>query len=156
MKQKEYVCGYSDCLHKGEKVPSEIAVKDGTRYFHPDCLKDRRQRNQIFEIYYRCYKSAEEYAMVRKAIKGFCLKSSSEYVLYVLCQSIHKKIPYKGIFTLGWLVNNDMEIRKNYDKMKAKSVMKAMDFENVETVKQQTVEIVHENKKKSWTDTLFG
>ena len=36
-KAKAYVCGYTFCKHSGEKVSSDIAVKDGTRYYHPDC-----------------------------------------------------------------------------------------------------------------------
>jgi hypothetical protein len=117
-KAKEYVCGYSGCLHNGEKIPSEEAIKDGTRYYHKDCHEEKCFKTQIFDIYYKYYRSTEDFHMVRKAINGFVSNSNAEYVLYVLCQAIHKKTPFKGIFTLGWLVKNDMEIKKKYQAMK--------------------------------------
>lgn len=155
--QREYVCGFKYCLHPGEKVPSDIAIKDGARYLHPDCKKEKQTRSQIFDIYYKFYKTTEDYHMVRKAIKGFCDTSPSEYVLYVLCQAIHQKVPFKGIFTLGWLVKNDMEIKRKYAAMITKKATKGLNFENIETIKSEVIETNHEDrKKKSWTDVLFS
>lgn len=155
MKQKEYVCGYSNCLHKGEKVPSEIAVKDGTRYFHFDCYEEKKQKTQIFKIYYKYYKSTEDYAVVRKAINDFCKTSNSEFVLYILCQSIKEKVPYKSIYTLGWLVKNNMEFKKKYVKMKASRLVKNIDFTKTEVTFSEASK-VKQNKKKNWEETLFG
>lgn len=155
MKEKEYVCGFTHCLHSGKKVPSDIAVKDGTRYYHPDCIKDKQTRTQIFDIYYKYYKSTEDYHMVRKAINGFIDGTTSEYVLYVLCQAIHKKVPFKSIFTLGWLVKNDMEIKKKYMAMKTKNKIRDFDFDDIETKKKEAI-TYKKNNDNSWDKTLFG
>ena len=155
MKQKEYVCGFSHCLHSGEKVPSDLAVKDGTRYYHKDCSEEKERRSQIFDIYYKYYKTTEDYQMVRKAIVGFIEASSSEFVLYVLCQAIHRKVPFKGIFTLGWLVKNDMEIKKKYQAMKASEAVKTFTFDDVETKKKSPI-TYSRGRNSSWEETLFG
>ncbi len=155
-KQKTYVCGYSSCLHDKEPIPSEIAVKDGNRYYHEDCLKDKQNRQKVFELYYKYYKSTEDFVMVRKAISEYSSNFGSEYILYVLCQAIHTRIPFKGIFTLGWLCKNNMDIKKKYSNMKSKKQVSKYNFDDVEIRESEVNEIVFSNNKKAWTDTLFG
>lgn len=123
-KPKEYICGYSHCKHDNNKVPSDEAIKDGTRYYHKDCLSEKQMRKQIFDIYYKHYKSTEDYSVVNGAINGFISNSTVEYVLYVLCYAIREKIPFKGIFTLGWLVKNNEDIKNKYISMKIHSERK--------------------------------
>lgn len=156
MKQKEYACGFGDnCLHKGNKVPSGLAIKDGTRYYHRDCHEEKERRNQIFDIYYKYYKSTEDCRMIRSVIKTASEANGSEFVLYVLCQSIRKKVPYKGIYTLGWIVRNDMEIRKKYRELKSKEAVKYFNFDDVETKKKNPITYKKESNN-SWEETLFS
>lgn len=155
-KEKEYVCGYQHCKQSGVKVPSNEAIKDGTRYYHPDCHKEKEDKQKIFDLYYKCYRSTEDYHLVRKVLvqlineQGF----TSEYVLYVLCQAIIGKIPFKGIFTLSWLVKNNMQIKKKYENFKIKEKVKDYNFESIETTKRDSCTYKKENNT-SWEDTLF-
>ena len=51
-KAKEYVCGYKHCLHAGEKVKQEEAKQSGSRYYHPDCLQQKNNMNDVKNLYY--------------------------------------------------------------------------------------------------------
>jgi hypothetical protein len=156
-KEKEYVCGYRHCKHCGVKVPSSQAIKDGTRYYHQDCHKEKEEKQKICDLYYKCYKSTEDCHVVRKAIAQLINEQNftSEYVLYVLCQSIIQKIPYKSIFTLSYIVKNDMQIKKKYNDFKIKEKIKDFKFDDTQTIKREDFNY-KKNTKSSWEDTLFG
>jgi hypothetical protein len=154
---KEYVCGYQHCKHNGVKVPSDEAVKDGTRYYHSDCHEEKQDKQKIFDLYYKCYKSTEDYHLVRKVLVQLInvQQFTSEYVLYVLCQAIRNKIPFKGIFTLSWLVKNDMQIKKKYDGYKIKEKIKDFTFDDTQTIKRED-STYKKQSETTWEDTLFG
>lgn len=158
-KEKEYVCGYKYCLHDGKKVSSLESLKDGTRHYHPDCHKEKQQKQQTFDLYYKYYKSTEDYHLVRKVLVQLINEGeqrfSSEYVLFVLCQAIREKVPFKGIFTLSWLVKNNMQFKQKYNAFKSKEKIKDFTFENTQT---NTREIISYKKSgdDSWENTLFS
>jgi hypothetical protein len=155
-KEKEYACGYQHCKHNGVKVPSDQAIKDGTRYYHEDCHKEKEQKKQITDIYYKYYKSTEDIKFVNTVIGQLIYDKfyPCEYVLFTLCQAIHRKIPFKSIYTLGWLVQNDMQIREKYIKQKAQSKVKLLTFDDIDTVKEEIIPI-NSTTKNSWEGTLF-
>lgn len=159
-KPKEFICGYTFCKHSGERVPSEIAVKDGSRYYHPDCHKEKLTKKQISDIYYQFYKSSEDYKVVMKAVNNLVNNQGydASFVLYVLCQCIKEKVPYKSIFSLGWQVKNNMVYKNKYALLKSKNLIKKYSFDDVLCVNSETEfpEVKKEKKKrKTWADTLF-
>lgn len=156
-KEKEYVCGYQYCKHNGVKVPSDQAIKDGTRYYHQDCHIEKEQKQQIFDLYYKAYKSTEDYYLVRKAVSQLVNEQfyPSEFVLFALCQAIKQRIPFKGIFTLSYIVKNDMSIRKKYETYKAKETTKDFSFDDVNTLKKEII-IYKTSSDTSWENTLFS
>lgn len=159
-KAKAYVCGYTFCKHSGEKVSSDIAVKDGTRYYHPDCHKEKETKKQIIDIYCKYYHSTEDYKVITKAINNIVneQKIDALFVLYVLCQCIKEKVPFKGIFSLGWQVKNNMVYKKKYEEVQTKAAVRKQDFSMAETVQADPPDGAYkkEHKRKTWEDVLFG
>lgn len=155
-KEKEYVCGYPHCKHNGVKVPSNIGIKDGTRYYHEDCYQEKEQKNQIIEMYYKHSNSKEELRFVNSIISQLIYKDfyTSDFILFALCQAVKKKIPFKSIYTLRWLVKNDQQIMNNYTRQKANSKVSQYKFEYTEVV-EETINQIPQKNKSSWGDTLF-
>ena len=79
-------------------------------------------------------------------------------MLYVLCQCIKEKVPYKSVFSLGWQVKNNMMYKNKYSLLKSKNEIKNYSFDDVQCV-SSTVDIpeVRKDRKKraTWADTLF-
>lgn len=158
-KPRMYICGYTFCKHKEDKVSPEYGIKDGTRYFHPECHKEKEKKKQILDLYYKYYHSTEDYRIVTKAINTMINNQGNEasYVLFCLCQCIRDKVPFKSIFTLSWIVKNKMEYRKKYDLLKAKEKTKGFEFENVSCVDSEPKTRKQcPTRKTKWTDVLFG
>lgn len=110
--------------------------------------------NRIYQIYQNHFDFKENPNTIKSAIKGFLWKSDYEYVEFVLLQAITQNIPFKGIFTLGWLVKNDTGIRQKYNERIAKEKIKNFDFNTVETNKKE-VTTYKKSTTSSWEDALF-
>lgn len=162
MPRKEYICGYKFCMHSGEPVLPENSVKDGGRYYHTDCHKEKETKKQIIDLYYKYYKSTEDYKVVVKAMNSLIhdQNNSATFVLYVLCQCIHDKVPFRGIFSLSWQVKNNMQYKKKYQSLQAKAEVKKYRFDAVPCAKPTaTPQCENEKPKgnsKSWEKILFG
>lgn len=159
-KEKGYVCGYTFCKHMGERVPPDVAVKDGTRYYHPDCLKEKEEKKQIIDLYYKYYHSNEDMRLVTKHINTLISSGNdSNYILFCMCQCIREKVPFKSIYTLGWEVKNKSVWRQKYDRIKAQQAVKDFTFDDVEVVDAQIDEsqVCRKScKRSSWENTIFG
>lgn len=160
-KAKEYICGYTFCKHKDNKILPEAGVREGSRYFHKECHKEKEIKKQIIDIYYKYYKSTEDYKVVTRAVNDLVHKLNFEalFVLYVLCQCVKEKIPFKSIFSLSYQVKNNMVYKKRFDSLKAKTRVRNFVFDNVECVTEETVKpkgTETSGKTKTWADTLFG
>ena len=152
-----YVCGYTFCRHKEDKVDPENGVKDGKRYFHPECHKEKETKKQIIDLYYRYYHTDEDYKVVTRAVNDLIHKQENDavYVLCVLCQCIRGKVPFRSIFSLSWQVKNNETFRKKYNAMIANEKVKGLTFDDVQVVYNDTLQR-KPPKRKSWSSTLFG
>lgn len=160
-KEKEYICSYTFCKHKGDKILPEAGVKEGSRFLHKECYAEKETKKQIIDLYYKYYKSTEDYKVVTRAVNDLVHKLNFEarYVLFVLCQCVKDKVPFKGIFSLSWQVKNSMVYKKRYSKLQAQVKVRKFCFDNVECVEATVVpgKKTEDNvKRKSWADTLFG
>lgn len=116
---------------------------------------DDEQVNQIYQIYQNHFNFNENPNTVKAAIKGFLRNSEPEYVKFVLLRAIDKNIPFKGIYTLGWLVKNDTTMKAKYDDKKAGEQVKDFDFNVIETNKKEAT-TYKKSTSSSWEDALFG
>lgn len=51
MADKQFVCGYSYCLHPGEKVKASEAVVVGKKHFHWDCAAMKQDVKDCIDMY---------------------------------------------------------------------------------------------------------
>ena len=149
-----YKCNYKYC-RQGGTVDKKTAVKDGNRYYHEDCLYEKRDKQKISDIYYKCYKSSEPIQLVSKTInviindKGI----ASEYVLYVICQAVRNKTQMRNINSLHYLITNN-DTKEDYKKKKAIQIVKNISYDNTVIVKHTTMDY-KKKKKQNWSETLF-
>ena len=148
----EYKCRYKNCPYGGT-VSNDVAVKDGKSYYHPDCLKEKNNKNQIIDIFYKYINKAEVGAQLRKTVDNIVdtKKSTSEFLLYALCYVIHHKMSLNHPAGLYYIINND-EIKQAYKHYQDSQVQK-MDTENIETEKEVSFEIKN-TKNKGWESLL--
>lgn len=52
MAEKQYVCGYTHCLHYGQKILQSEAVAVGSRKYHWDCAAQKQQMERIKNTYF--------------------------------------------------------------------------------------------------------
>ena len=145
-------CRYKQCKHGGE-VDKEVAVKDGSAYYHEDCLKEKNNKKKIKDIYYKFYQSKEPVTQVNTGISKLVEKNDSEYVLYALCQWIRQMKPLKSIYGLSYVVA-DKDIESSYKKLKALEKVKEFNRE-IEIIESEPIQY-HINKTPNlWTNILF-
>ncbi|MDD4805060.1 MAG: hypothetical protein PHN69_08035 [Candidatus Pacebacteria bacterium] len=151
--EKEYKCGYTHCLHGGT-VASSLAIKDGVKYYHPDCLQQKKDKRKVVNIFYKHINKTEVGAQLTKIINEIVDsgKATSEFLLYAICYVVHHKIPLKHAAGLFYIINDD-KIKKAYSKMKAQQALQNMKIDNVEVVEAPQFEL-KESKNKGWGDLL--
>ena len=78
-------CGYSHCKHGGE-VDKAAAVKEGTRYYHPDCLREKQAITEIIDIYHKRVDEHPIENFLRKVVNDLVLKDGygAEFLLFAL------------------------------------------------------------------------
>ena len=78
-------CGYSHCKHGGE-VDKAAAVKEGTRYYHPDCLREKQAITEIIDVYHKRVDQHPIENFLRKVVNDLVLKDGygAEFLLFAL------------------------------------------------------------------------
>ena len=78
-------CAYKYCQHGGT-VDKADAVKVGTRYFHPDCLRISKAMTKIVELYHEKVDPNPIEAYLRRTINDIVYKDGcdAEYLLFAL------------------------------------------------------------------------
>ena len=119
-------CAWSHCRHGGE-VNKEDAVKKGTRYFHPDCLREKDAINEIIKVYHERVDDKPIENFLRKTINDLVFKdeNSAEFLLFALnyCLdngwSLHSP---NGLRYVAKDVVSKKEWNKNHDPKPIKAV----------------------------------
>ena len=149
-------CGHTYCK-LGGSVDKAVAKKAGNRYYHKECLKEKDDFAQIVKFYYKYYQSKESKQNVNSVLSDMIYKGdmSAEYVLFVLCKCIRKRIQLKSIYYFKAVCGNK-EYESEYLRYMYNKKLKNFNFNKVETKKPEAKQYIEKNKKESWTDTLFG
>ena len=109
MADKEYVCGYSHCLHHGEKVKSSESVVVGKKHFHWDCAATKQEIDVIRRIYFEEIDDKASFPVLAKIINDLVFKYELDvdYVAFAIRYYADHKTRIKSPFTLLYLRNND-------------------------------------------------
>ena len=74
MADKEYVCGYSHCLHDGEKVKFSEAVVIGKKHLHWDCAELKQEIMDCVDSYMDYIEDKTQYPIATKIINTLIFK----------------------------------------------------------------------------------
>jgi hypothetical protein len=146
-------CRYSYCKHNNE-VSKEDAVKEGSSYYHKDCLEEKTIKQQIEEYYINNMPSCT-LQILRKVIKQLIHEknNSANYVLFVL-EFIHKNNkPINNPFGLTNYCNEGRlktEFKNKEISIKYKEVKK--DCDNKLNI--QEINFNYKPTTKKWTDLI--
>lgn len=112
MVEKTYVCGYSHCLHKGEKINKNDAVIVGNRRFHTDCADLHCKINKMKDLYYENIDDNVEFVTLMSVINNiiFNKRIDPDYMLFALNHVINRKIKIKSPYLLHYLPDNKIII----------------------------------------------
>lgn len=75
MAEKEYVCGYSRCLHNGEKVKQSESVVIGRKHYHWDCAATRQTIQECVSLYMENIEDKTQYPVVTRIINTLVFKN---------------------------------------------------------------------------------
>ncbi|MGL5151856.1 MAG: hypothetical protein ACRC7N_14915 [Clostridium sp.] len=119
-------CRYADCK-LGKVVSKEEAIKDGSAYYHKECLREKQLKAKIEEYYLENMPSTT-LMLLRKVIKQLLTEKgySAEYILHVCKWIVANKKPIKVPFGLiNYCTNeyvfqewNEKKISEEYNKIK--------------------------------------
>lgn len=147
-------CRYNNCKHGGE-VSKEQAIKEGSMYFHKDCLEEKKIKQQI-EEYYVANMPPTTLMLLRKVIKQAIHEKgiSAEYLLYVI-KYIHKN--NKPINNPFGLISycNEGRLRDGFKKELINKKYKEMKSNiNNENNNYEKVEFTYKPTNKRFTDIV--
>lgn len=148
----EYKCKYKYCKHNGIVLKDE-AVKEGNAYYHSDCLKEKNEKKQIIDIFYKYINKTEVGAQLTRTVNTIVStnRATSEFLLYALCYVIHHKIPLNHVAGLYYIINNN-EIKTSYQNYKNSQVQK-LDVTKVKT-EEETQFKINDTDNRGWDKLL--
>lgn len=78
-------CAWVHCQHGGE-VDKKDAVKNGTRYYHPDCLRGKIAINDIIKLYHERIDDHPIENFLRRTVNELVFKNGydAEFLLFAL------------------------------------------------------------------------
>lgn len=119
-------CRYNCCKFNGE-VEKSKAVKEGSAYYHEECLKEKNLKKEI-EEYYINNMPPTVMQILRKAIKQLINEKGfdAEFVLFTCRWIVRNRKPIKSPFGIIYYCTNDKvygewnrkKVTKNYNKIK--------------------------------------
>lgn len=120
--KRTFKCGYKHCLHGGE-VDKNEAVKDGTRYYHIDCLKEKNDIQAVFDLYVERVDATPIFTQLRSTINEIVYKRGCkpEFLLFALKYYLDmgKNLNYPA--GLYYVVKNE-EVKKAWEKKQSNAV----------------------------------
>lgn len=152
--RKTVKCRYQHCLHESKDIPREEAVESGRFFYHPDCYKEKQNKDKIVRLFLDRVNSDVSVPMLRSMInrivhdKGF----SADYLLFGLTYYINHNISIHYPAGLNYVVANP-EVQKLYNRIYGEKVQKP-GFNITEDVDNGFV--YRQQKKKTMDNFMEG
>jgi hypothetical protein len=109
-------CAYNHCLHGGTiNLDEDAYEKDGTRYYHKDCIKDRNNVALIRYLWNTRISRTVSYGLLNKVVYQIVdeMGVPTDYILFALRRVIAKNKPLHHPFGLKYYMD-DEEIKVAY------------------------------------------
>lgn len=120
-KEKEYVCGYTHCLHPGEKVNASSSVMVGNKRYHKDCNDVRKEIQEIKQIYIDQIDNSVNSALLSKVFNQLLFEKngiSLDFLRFSIKFYAKSGTKLKSPFQLTYLPKNPY-MKQKYEKYKA-------------------------------------
>lgn len=117
MSNKQVKCRYSKCLHNGELIDKDKAVKIDKCYYHPDCYKIKEDIQEIVKLFKENINPNVVYSQLHKVINNivFDKGETSDFLLFGLQYYIKNHIPLRYPQGLYYVIQNK-EVNKQYQR----------------------------------------
>lgn len=139
-------CRYKYCRLGGE-VEKDVAIKIGSAYYHQECRKEIKDKEEIEKVFYDRFNINEGFSKVKGAINKYVGEFDTSYILYVL----HQDIKLNSIYGLVYYLR-DSRFRAGFEKEKAKLIKFDIDKAKIEKPRDYIPK--REATKKMWGDLL--
>ena len=147
-------CGWKHCKHGGE-VDKADAIKEGTRYYHPDCLREKKAMMEIVEIYHERIDEHPIETLLHRVVNDLVFKDGygAEFLLFAL----------KYCLDHGWTLRSPNGLRYVARDSSAKQEWEKRQMQKNNTVTQveisgetdyATTPIVNTNKQRGFASIL--
>lgn len=150
-------CGYKYCK-LGNQVDKEDGVKYKNRWHHVECLRERKNKEEIGLLY---TKDVDEYvnkAMLNKSIKQVIndKKQDSEFVLYALKYAIKNDIELNNPFGLHWVVKDDKIVKSYKEDILKEKMYRTLDEIEKKSNRGEETDFIYKisKKNKNWNKVL--
>lgn len=147
MAKKTVKCRYKYCRHDSNDIPREEAVQDGRSYFHPDCLKERNNKEEIVKLFLEKVNQNTPVPQLRKVINNIIHNKgiNSDFLLFGLKYYISHKIKLNYPGGLYYVIANK-EMESEYNRLKGAA--QKIDFSLEDEIENPTF-VYHKTKRKS-------
>lgn len=118
-------CSYINCshLHETKEMADDEGVLDGGRYYHPDCLEEKKAKLEIIDVFSKRCNPDVVYASLQRTIKIIVVERNfpAKKLLWGLNWCIdhgwHLRYP-QGLFKVA----ENMEWKEEYEKEMKKQI----------------------------------
>lgn len=151
---KTYKCRYANCK-LGSNVEEKLAVKDGTLYYHPECLHKKKVKAE-------CKSLLLSIGMIDKLCGIFLKKSIDDegvdvdYLHYTIEHVVINKLKLNNPYGIKYYMGN-WKIEKEYqDSLKAKVNQETRQWTSDESLYEDEVTFRAEQLTPAYLEVLKG
>ena len=143
-------CRYSHCKLGGE-VDKEIAIKDGSQYFHKECYDKRENKRASAKILINDFgfMSKQVNMVLKKIIDDN--NAPSEYVLWMANKIKNEKMVINNPFGLNYYLKEGRNW-KEFSKLKAKEEYKNLMKEDFKIELEKNTEFAYKEREVGFID----
>lgn len=147
-------CRYKYCKNNNT-VDKEIAIKEGSAYYCPECYREKKLKQQI-EQYYSVNMPPTSIQILRKVINQLLYKNNynAEYILFMLMKIYNNNLKINNPFGLINYCNDGRNLDE-WKKIKINEQFKNMQNDiNMQNDNEDKVNYTYIPQNKKWTDLI--
>lgn len=151
-------CKYAHCKHESKDIPKGEEVKNGSGYWHKDCLKESLEIREIVSVFQQEINPNVVVAQLRRTINDIVFSKGygADFLLFGLKYFVSHKITLNYPAGLYYVLQN-RDVQNEWNKKqenKIKAEIKNYDF----TGQEETQPIIYKYKdtNKSKFSSVIG
>lgn len=118
-------CKYAHCKHETKDIPKGQEIKNGTGYWHEDCLKESLAIREVIDIFTKDINSNVVMPQLRRTINNIVYDKGieAEFLLFGLKYYVSHKIPLNYPGGLYYVLQNK-DVQKEWDRVQTRNIKK--------------------------------